>query len=141
MVAATEQSYSSDLPVRKLFLLSCIALCVTAMTFAIRAGMLNDLGTEFSLTKEQLGWTAAMAFVGFPAATVIGGLIYNSVGPRKIMIIAFFGHLLGLTLTIFAGGFWGLMISTFLVGFANGAVEAACNPMIAAMMLAAVRRR
>lgn len=133
MVAATEQSYSSDLPARKLFLLSCIALCVTAMTFAIRAGMLNDLGTEFSLTKEQLGWTAAMAFVGFPAATVIGGLIYNSVGPRKIMIIAFFGHLLGLTLTIFAGGFWGLMISTFLVGFANGAVEAACNPMIAAM--------
>ncbi|MEL6688419.1 MAG: MFS transporter [Pseudomonadota bacterium] len=133
MVAATEQSYSSDLPAQRLFLLSCIALCVTAMTFAIRAGMLNDLGVEFSLTKEQLGWTAAMAFIGFPAATVIGGLIYNSVGPRLIMIVAFFGHLLGLVLTIFAGGFWGLMISTFLVGFANGAVEAACNPMIAAM--------
>lgn len=116
---------------QRLFLLSCIALTVTAMTFAIRAGMLNDLGVEFQLTKEQLGWTAAMAFVGFPAATVIGGLLYNSLGPRLIMIIAFLGHLLGLTLTIFAGGFWGLMISTFLVGFANGAVEAACNPMIA----------
>jgi MFS family permease len=29
------------------------------------------------------------------------------------------------------GGFWGLMISTFCVGFANGTVEAACNPLIA----------
>ena len=133
MTVASEQSYDASLPAQRLFLLSCIGLTVTAMTFAIRAGMLNDLGTEFSLTKEQLGWTAAMAFIGFPAATVIGGLIYNSIGPRLIMIVAFFGHLLGLTLTIFAGGFWGLIISTFLVGFANGAVEAACNPMIAAM--------
>lgn len=133
MVAVTSEGQVADLPARRLFVLSCVALCVTAMTFAIRAGMLNDLGAEFALTKEQLGWTAAMAFIGFPAATVIGGLIYNSVGPRLIMIIAFLGHLLGLTLTIFAGGFWGLIISTFLVGFANGAVEAACNPMIATM--------
>lgn len=117
----------------RLFVLSCMALCVTAMTFAIRAGMLNDLGTEFNLNKVQLGWTASMAFFGFPAATIIGGLIYNSIGPRLIMIIAFLGHLLGLGLTIFAGGFLGLMISTFLVGFANGSVEAACNPMIANM--------
>lgn len=117
----------------RLFVLSCIALCVTAMTFAIRAGMLNDLGEEFSLNKTQLGWTAAMAFYGFPAATIIGGLLYNSMGPRKIMIVAFLGHLIGLGLTIFAGGFWGLVISTFCVGFANGAVEAGCNPMIANM--------
>ena len=124
-----------NLPARRLFILSCVALTVTAMTFAIRAGMLtaDALGGEFGLNKTQLGWTASMAFIGFPAATVLGGLIYNSVGPRLIMIVAFFGHLLGLTLTIFAGGFWGLIISTFFVGFANGAVEAACNPMIANM--------
>jgi MFS family permease len=47
------------------------------------------------------------------------------------MYFAFFAHLLGLVLTIFAGGFWGLLISTFFIGFANGTVEAACNPMIA----------
>jgi len=67
------------------------------------------------------------------AATIIGGLLYNAIGPRLIMIVAFLGHMIGLLLTIFAGGFWGLMISTFCVGFANGAVEAACNPMIANM--------
>ncbi len=115
----------------RLFVLSCIALTVTAMTFAIRAGMLNDLGSEFSLNKTQLGWTAAMAFYGFPAATVIGGLLYNSIGPRNIMVIAFVGHVLGLILTMLSGGFFGLLISTFCIGFANGSVEAACNPMIA----------
>jgi MFS family permease len=50
-----------------------------------------------------------------------------------MMYAAFFSHLLGLVLTIMAGGFWGLLISTFFIGFANGCVEAACNPMIADM--------
>ncbi len=116
-----------------LFRVSCLALTVTAMTFAIRAALLDPLGAEFGLSREQLGWVTAMAFAGFPAATLLGGLIYNSVGPRPIMIFAFIGHLLGFLLTIFAGDFAGLLVSTFFVGFANGAVEAACNPMIASM--------
>jgi MFS family permease len=103
------------------------------MTFAIRAGILNALGTEFALDNAQLGWVNSMAFLGFPIAMLIGGLVYNSLGPRKMMWIAFISHLLGLILTITAGGFWGLIISTFFIGFANGAVEAACNPMIADM--------
>lgn len=117
----------------RLFNASCIALTVTAMTFAIRAGILKQLGTDFSLTDTELGWVNAMAFLGFPIATMIGGPLYNAVGPRKIMWVAFITHLLGLGLTIFAGGFWSLLISTLFIGFANGSVEAACNPMIANM--------
>lgn len=117
----------------KLFLAACISLVVTAMTFAIRAGILDQLGVQFSLTDTQLGYINGMAFLGFPIATVIGGLLYNSLGARKLMIIAFASHILGLVLTIIAGGFWSLLISTFFIGFANGSVEAACNPMIADM--------
>ncbi|WP_427450941.1 MFS transporter [Litorimonas sp. WD9-15] len=133
MVASTLERQAEALPAQRLFLLSCIALTVTAMTFSIRAGMLGTLGQEFALTARQAGITAAMAGFGFPVATVLGGLIYNRVGPKTIMIIAFLGHLLGLGLTIISGGFWGLAISTFFIGFANGAVEAACNPMITKM--------
>lgn len=117
----------------RLFNASCIALVVTAMTFAIRAGILEQLNVEFGLNDFQLGWVNSMAFLGFPVAMIIGGLLYNTVGPRKLMWVAFIGHLLGLVLTIFATGFWGLIISTFFIGFANGSVEAACNPMIANM--------
>jgi MFS family permease len=115
----------------RLFTASCLALVVTAMTFAIRAGLLGQLGEQFNLSDTELGWMNAMAFLGFPVATMIGGPLYNGLGPKKIMWIAFISHLLGLVLTITAGGFWGLLISTFLIGFANGSVEAACNPMIA----------
>ncbi|MDJ0922650.1 MAG: MFS transporter [Henriciella sp.] len=115
----------------RLFWMSCIALTVTSMTFAIRASLLQPLGVEFGLSDSQLGVMTMMAFLGFPVATVFGGLIYNQVGPRNLMIVAFIGHVLGLVLTIYANGFWLLVISTFFVGFANGAVEAACNPMIA----------
>lgn len=117
----------------RLFLASCVALIVTAMTFAIRAGILNDLSASFDITDTQLGWINSMAFLGFPIAMIIGGLLYNEVGPRNMMYVAFISHLLGLGLTIMAGGFWGLIISTFFIGFANGAVEAACNPLIADM--------
>ncbi|WP_438864774.1 MFS transporter [Neptunicella sp.] len=115
----------------KLFNTSCIALIVTAMTFAIRAGILGELGSIFNLNDTELGWINSMAFLGFPVAMMVLGLLYNILGAKKILILAFIGHLLGLVLTIYASGFWTLLISTFLIGFANGAVEAACNPLIA----------
>lgn len=117
----------------KLFWAACISLVVTSMTFAIRAGILTQLGVDFGINNEQLGYINSMAFLGFPVAMIIGGLLYNSLGAKKILIIAFLCHMLGLILTIAAGGFWTLIISTFFIGFANGSVEAACNPMIADM--------
>ncbi len=117
----------------RLFLASCMALVVTSMTFAIRAGMLGKLGADFGLNNTELAQIAGMAFLGFPVATTLGGLFVDAVGMKRLMWLTFAAHLLGLLLTIFAGGYWTLMISTFLVGFANGMVEAVCNPLIASM--------
>lgn len=117
----------------RIFNASCVALIVTAMTFAIRAGILNDLSASFSLSNEQLGWINGMAFFGFPVAMMFGGLIYNYLGAKKLMYLAFICHLLGLLLTVTASGFWTLLLSSFFIGFANGSVEAACNPLIADM--------
>lgn len=117
----------------KVFLAACVSLVVTSMTFAIRAGILSQLGADFQISNEELGWINSMAFLGFPLAMIIGGFLYNTLGAKKLLTIAFVCHMLGLLLTIFAGGFWTLIISTFFIGFANGSVEAACNPMIADM--------
>ncbi len=117
----------------KLFIACCLALTVTSMTFAIRAGILGQLSQDFALSDMQLGWVNAMAFLGFPIATMFGGLLYNFIGAKKLVIIAFVGHILGLFLTMSADGFWTLLISSFCIGFANGAVEAGCNPLIAEM--------
>lgn len=49
------------------------------------------------------------------------------------MRVAVVCHTIGILMTIFAGGYTTLLISTFLIGIGNGCTEAACNPMIADM--------
>ncbi|WP_025763556.1 MFS transporter [Dyadobacter tibetensis] len=115
----------------RLFNASCFALITTAFSFSIRAGILSQLGQEFSLSAEQLGFINSMWFLGFPLAMIIGGLVYHSVGPKTIMQIAFVCHSIGIIMTIYSGGYTGLLISTFFIGIGNGCTEAACNPMIA----------
>jgi len=121
----------NEQPNIRLFYGSCFALITTAFSFSIRAGILSQLGEEFSLNGEQLGFINSMWFWGFPLAMVVGGLVYHTVGPKKIMQFAFFTHTIGILLTIYSGGYTGLIISTFLIGLGNGCTEAACNPMIA----------
>jgi MFS family permease len=115
----------------RLFLGSCFALITTAFSFSIRAGILPQLAAEFELSAEQLGFINSMWFLGFPISMIIGGLVYHSVGPKIIMLIAFVMHTLGIVLTIYAGGYNGLLLSTLFIGIGNGCTEAACNPMIA----------
>ena len=67
----------------RVFLLSCVALTVTAMTFGIRAGILGELGIQFGLTNVELGYIVAMAFWGFPLATMFGGVLYNALGAKN----------------------------------------------------------
>lgn len=110
---------------------SCFALITTAFSFSIRAGILPQLGAEFGLSAEQLGFINSMWFLGFPISMIIGGLVYHSVGPKNIMTVAFIAHTAGIVLTIYAGGYTTLLLSTLLIGVGNGCTEAACNPMIA----------
>ncbi len=112
---------------------SCFALITTAFTFSIRAGILPQLGSAFGLSAEQLGFINFMWFLGFPFAMIIGGLVYHTFGAKNIMTVAFVCHTLGIVLTIFAGGYTTLLISTLFIGIGNGCTEAACNPMIADM--------
>lgn len=117
----------------KLFVASCLALLVTSLSFGIRAGILNQLGTDFQLNATQLGTITATAFWGFPLAVVIGGMVVDLIGMKRLLVIAFIFHLLGIILTITAQGYWSLFISTLLIGIANGTVEAACNPLVTAI--------
>ena len=116
---------------KQLFVASCLALLVTSLSFGIRAGILGRLGVQFELNTQQLGTIAATAFWGFPLAIVVGGMVVDAIGMKKLLVAAFLFHLIGIVLTIFATGYWSLFISTLLIGIANGTVEAACNPLVA----------
>ncbi len=117
----------------KLFNASCFALITTAMTFAVRAKIELVFNNDYGLTLEQIGLAFGPAFYGFTLAMIIGGFLVDIFGMKKIMNLAFIGHLGGIILTLFARDFWMLFSGTLLIGIGNGMVEAACNPLIAAL--------
>jgi len=117
----------------RLFTASCLALIVTAMSFALRGGATGDWITQFHLTNEQAGWVNGTAFWGFTLAMMFGGPLVDTLGFKRILGIAFVGHIAGVLLTIFAWDFWSLFTGTLLFGIANGSVEAACNPLVATL--------
>ena len=115
----------------QLFVASCLALLVTSLSFGIRAGILESLKSDFNLSATEIATITSTAFWGFPLAVIIGGLVVDIIGMKKLLLAAFSFHLLGILLTVFASGYWTLFFSTLLIGIANGTVEAACNPLVA----------
>ncbi|MCI0391446.1 MAG: MFS transporter [Acidobacteria bacterium] len=116
---------------RRLFVASCIALVATAMTFAVRGDIMGNLGQDFSLNKEQVGYIAGAAFWGFTISIFIGGQLCDWLGMSKLLALAFLCHMAGILLTIFAPGFWLLWTATLIIGLGNGLIEAAANPLVA----------
>ncbi|MCW5912151.1 MAG: MFS transporter [Cyclobacteriaceae bacterium] len=122
-----EQKFNSS----RLFIASCLALLVTSLTFAIRAKIEGVFGGEYGLTGEEIGWAFGPAFWGFTVAMFLGGLIIDIVKTKNIIWLAFFTHLIGLVLLLMAKDKTMLFISNVFIGFGNGSVEAACNPLVA----------
>jgi len=114
----------------KLFLASRIALIATGMTFAFRAALEGIWGTEFILTKEQVGWIFAPAFWGFTLAMIFGGPLCDVLGMKRLLGLAFLGHIAGIITYLVAKDATTLFIGTVFIGVGNGLVEAACNPLV-----------
>src|SRR3954453_6994974 len=114
---------------KELFLASRIALIFTAMTFAFRAGLEGVWSTQFNLTKEQLGWIFSPAFYGFTLAMIFGGPLCDVIGMKRLLVLAFIGHIAGVIVYLVAKDATMLFIGTLCIGIANGMVEAACNPL------------
>ncbi|MCF8225405.1 MAG: MFS transporter [Bacteroidales bacterium] len=127
-----EQNYNK----LRLFIGSCFALLVTALTFAMRAKIEEifgpvENGGVFGLNKEVIGWAFSPAFWGFTIAMVLGGFIIDIVKTRTLVWSAFFLHLVGSIVFILADSKETLFVANVFIGLGNGTVEAAFNPLIA----------
>ena len=118
---------------KRLFIAACLALLVTAITFAIRAKIEGVFSTDYGLTKEQIGYAFGPAFWGFAVAMFAGGFIIDLVKTKTIIRMAFGMHLIGIVLLLLAKDMTSLFIANVFIGFGNGSVEAACNPLIATL--------
>ncbi len=119
---------------KRLFAASCIALVLTAMTFAVRARLETVFGPAgVGLTLEQIGCAFMPAFWGFTLAMIIGGPIVDFLGMKKGMWIAFAFHAAGIVATLSATDLTSLFAATVFMGMGNGMVEAVCNPLVTSM--------
>lgn len=118
---------------KRLFVASCLALLVTAITFAIRARIEGVFTAEYGLTKEQVGFAFGPAFWGFAVAMFAGGYFIDIVKTKTIVWLAFGLHLVGIVLLLLAKDYTSLFISNVFIGLGNGSVEAACNPLVATL--------
>jgi Fucose permease len=115
---------------KRLFIGACLALLVTAITFAIRAKIEGVFTDDYGLTKEQVGRAFGPAFWGFAVAMFAGGYFIDIVKTKRIIWTAFALHLVGIVLLLLAKDMASLFIANVFIGLGNGSVEAACNPLV-----------
>ena len=117
----------------RLFIASALSLFVTAVAFGARSGHLIPWMNEFSLTAVEVGWIASAFLWGATISVLLFGLLVETWGTPKVLIVLFIAQFAGIVLTVFAVGFWSLFLATMFIGIANGCVNAACNPLVTAL--------
>ena len=117
----------------RLFFGSCVALIATSVAFATVGAIMLSLKREFVLTNEEVGWIGGAALWGFAVSQLVFAPLADSIGMRALLRMSFLGHLLGSLTIILATGFWTLFGGALIIAMANGLVEAACNPLVAAL--------
>jgi len=112
-----------------------MAILAAGVGFALRGGILDNWGKEFSFTSTQLGKIGGAGLSGFCFGIIIGGVIVDKIGYGKLVAVALLGHILSAFVTFGATTpenaygflFWGM----FIFAFANGTLEAVANPLVA----------
>ena len=110
-----------------------MALVATSVAFATVGAIMLALKRDFVLTNEQVGLIGGAALWGFAVSQVVFAPFADTLGMRALLRLAFVGHLVGSVNMIFATGFATLFSGALIIAMANGLVEAACNPLVAAL--------
>lgn len=125
---------------KRLFVGACIALFPTAFSFALVGGILGQLKTEFILTNADVGTIGGAVLWGMALSLIFVAPFLEKIGLRAAATGAFFSHLIGVSLVLSAyfvsgspSGYWVLFLGAIIMGIGNGLIEAAGNPMTAAM--------
>src|SRR6187402_2891012 len=127
---------------RALFLVSCVSLVTTSMSFAIRGDVANAMSAAFHITNEQLGLVFSPAFWAFSLAIVLSGMFIDVVGMKRLHVLSAAGYLVGILLIVLAprptepvvslfdnAGTTLLYVGFLLMGLSQGLVEGVINPL------------
>lgn len=116
------------------------AILAAGVGFAIRGGILDNWGEQFSFTNGQLGLIGSAGLTGFCFGIIIGGVVVDKIGYGKLVMAAFLFHVISAVVAFMATegtetsmAFNYLFIGTFIFALANGTLEAVANPLVATL--------
>ncbi|MEM7099685.1 MAG: MFS transporter [Pseudomonadota bacterium] len=131
---------------RRLYYVGNLSIFMIGLGFAVRANIAPDLQTEvydmidLANSAAMVGEALAATFVGFALTLLFGSALVDLVGMKRMLLLSAVGYLLGsvglLTATLMpVSELVENMVlgSLLLTGLGWGAVEAASNPMVAAL--------
>lgn len=110
-----------------------MSLIATSVSFAAFGAIIGSLKTEFLLSNAEVGLIVGAQLYGFAISQLILSPLCDTLGMKRLLQLAFIGHLVGTLTMIFAGGFGMLYAGALLISMGNGAVEASCNPLVVAL--------
>jgi MFS family permease len=131
---------------KRLYVVGNLSIFMIGLGFAVRANIAPDLQAQIydpidlAHSATRLGEALGITFSGFALTLLFGSALLDFVGMKKMLLLAAIGYLLGSAGLILAswmpvGPSVGtlVLVSLLLTGLGWGAVEAASNPMVAAL--------
>src|SRR5688572_9425956 len=98
---AARNAEATQIDRKRLFFGICLALIPTGASFALVSNILGQLKQEFILTNYQVGLIGGAALWGMAISLLILGPLLEGFGLKNGAIMAFTGHIVGLTLMMF----------------------------------------
>ncbi|HCS27008.1 MAG TPA: MFS transporter [Spongiibacteraceae bacterium] len=143
---STSFNQSKPLDRKRLFLVGNLSIFMIGLGFAVRASIASDIQgdifNELDLARSAglVGEVLGATFIGFALTLLFGSALVDRVGMRAMLLFSAMGYIVGSAIVIAASflpvsilSYWLIFGGFLLTGLGWGAVEAASNPMVAAV--------
>lgn len=134
------------LDVRRLFIAANLSIFMIGLGFAVRANIAGDIQGEIfnvidlASSGTMIGRVLGATFIGFALTLLFGSALVDHLGMRRMLLFAAAGYIGGSAIVLAAslagpsdGSYWLIYGGFLLTGLGWGAVEAASNPLVAAI--------
>ncbi len=128
---------------KAIYFASIVTLIATGVGFAVRGAILDEWGSQFGFTKTDLGYITGGGLTGFGITIIVFSFFADLIGFKKLLIGAFFVHLLSAVVTLAAtpvfhafgknAAYYCLFGGSFIFSLGNGMCEASINPLTATL--------
>lgn len=131
---------------KRLYYVGNLSIFMIGLGFAIRSNIAPNLQHEIydqidlAKSAEMVGAALGATFTGFALTLLFGSALVDLIGMKRMLLLAALGYiggsaglLIATTMSVDATAANLILVSLLLTGLGWGAVEAAANPMVAAL--------